>query len=101
GLRENSTIARARALREKEGARAVGDVHLLRSRLEHEIERGLRGAPEMAEAGALSDVAQPGLARLRSECRADFLRERRLRAHQGRHRIENAADRVEIRLRVV
>ena len=46
-------------------------------------------------------LAQPRLAGLRAERRADLLRERRLRADQRRHRVEEPADRVQVLLDVV
>src|SRR6476661_5638150 len=68
----------------------------LRSRLEHQVERGLGGTPEMPEPGRPDDLLDPGRPGLRAQRQADVLGERRGRAEQRREPVVGAADRVEV-----
>src|SRR5262249_59724012 len=71
------------------------------TRLDHQVERGLGGAPDAGEAGLAEHRLEPRLAGLRAEGEPDLLRQRGRRAHQGRDRVEDATHRVEVVLDVV
>lgn len=76
-------------------------VPLSRSRLQHQVERCLGGAAEATEAGIAHDLAQSGLARLRTKREPDLLGERIGRADGGGGGVVQSPDRVEVVLHVI
>ena len=74
-------------------------VYLRASRIE--VERGLGGAAERAEAGFGEHLAQAGLAGLGAEAAADILGQRVRRADERRRGVEHPPDRVAVVLEAV
>ena len=77
----------------EERCTASGQDERLFPRLQHQIERRLRGAAETRQTALPRDLAQPRFAGLRAERKADLLRHRGRRADHGRCRIEQASHR--------
>src|SRR3954471_18207081 len=67
----------------------------LRPRLEYQVERRLRGAPERGEPCRERDLAQPALPGLRAE-RRSTAGERVGNAEHRRGGVEHAADRIQV-----
>src|SRR5262245_44755018 len=78
------------------GGSVVKEERALGSRLEHQVERGLGGAPEAREARAQHHVTQPGLSGLRAQAEADLLSQRRGRTDERRRGIVDAPDRIQV-----
>src|ERR1700685_2828517 len=72
----------------------------LRPGLEDEVDGGLSGQPDPAEAGLGEQRGEPGRASLRAEGGAARLGERARGADQGRCRVEEPAARVQVVLDV-
>src|ERR687894_1627059 len=73
----------------------------LQSRFQHEVERRLRSPAEVAVSGLGHDLAETGFSCLGSESQSDLLRERARRAQEGRSRVVQPSNRVEVLLDVV
>ena len=79
----------------------VAERRRLKSQFEDQVDRRLRGAPQLGKPSFVRHLAQALFARLRTEAEPDLLRQRVRRARHCRCGVVHAADRVQVFLQPV